>query len=85
MQPWLVDPVDRVILIQALNDVVSNIGSGASRAHFRLHILVSCCTDDKRIVVPFTVTGLTLITPDKQMTIEQYGQCPFLCFYPPLH
>ncbi|ETW75429.1 cellobiose dehydrogenase 1 [Heterobasidion irregulare TC 32-1] len=45
VQPWLVDPVDRVILIQALNDVVSNIGS---------------------------VTGLTLITPDEQMTIEQY-------------
>lgn len=28
VQPWLVDPVDKTILLQALNDVVSNMNSG---------------------------------------------------------
>ncbi|KAJ3487294.1 hypothetical protein NLI96_g3648 [Meripilus lineatus] len=45
VQPWLQDPVDKTILLQALNDVISNINS---------------------------VPGLTMITPDSQMTIQQY-------------
>ncbi|THG94036.1 hypothetical protein EW026_g7350 [Hermanssonia centrifuga] len=45
VNPWLVDPVDKQVLLQALNDVVSNIG---------------------------TVNGLTMITPDKGMTLEEY-------------
>ncbi|OBZ78256.1 Cellobiose dehydrogenase [Grifola frondosa] len=42
---WLTDPVDKTVLIQALNDVVSNMNS---------------------------ISGLTMITPDSGMTIEEY-------------
>ena len=45
VNPWLVDPVDKTILLQALNDVVSTIGQ---------------------------VPNLTLITPDRTQTIEEY-------------
>ncbi|KAI8986846.1 hypothetical protein BD414DRAFT_545310 [Trametes punicea] len=43
--PWLTDPVDKTVLLQALQDVISNINS---------------------------VPGLTLITPDHTMTLEEY-------------
>nr|BAC20641.1 cellobiose dehydrogenase [Grifola frondosa] len=45
VNPWLTDPVDKTVLIQALNDVVSNMNS---------------------------ISGLTMITPDSGMTIEEY-------------
>ena len=48
VNPWLTDAVDKTVLLQALNDVVSNINS---------------------------VPGLTLITPDKTQTLEEYGMC----------
>jgi cellobiose dehydrogenase (acceptor) len=48
VDPWLVNPVDKTVLLQALNDVVSNINS---------------------------VPGLTMITPDKTQTLEEYGEC----------
>ncbi len=43
--PWLTDPIDKQVLLQALNDVISNINS---------------------------IQNLTLITPDKFQTLEQY-------------
>ena len=45
VNPWLVDQVDKQVLLQALNDVISNINS---------------------------IQNLTMITPDKYQTIEQY-------------
>ncbi|KAH8103281.1 cellobiose dehydrogenase [Cristinia sonorae] len=45
VNPWFADPTDKVVLLRALNDVVSNMKD---------------------------ITGMTMITPDRQMTIEQY-------------
>ena len=46
VNPWLVNPVDKAVLLQSLHDITNSISS---------------------------VPGLTMITPDKTMTIEQYG------------
>lgn len=45
VNPWLVDPTDKKVLLQALNDVAASVND---------------------------VSGLTMITPDRTMTIEQY-------------
>lgn len=45
VNPWLVDPTDKKVLLQALSDVAAGVND---------------------------VPGLTMITPDRTMTIEQY-------------
>ncbi|THH28872.1 hypothetical protein EUX98_g5306 [Antrodiella citrinella] len=45
VNPWFADPVDKTVLLQALEDVVSNIN---------------------------TVSGMTMITPDRTQTIQEY-------------
>ncbi|THH08850.1 hypothetical protein EW146_g8858 [Bondarzewia mesenterica] len=78
VQPWLVDPIDKTTLIQALNDIASNIGSGACVRPFSLSLSLSPAPLLRilLILILAAVPDLTMITPDHQMTIEEYGASP---------
>ena len=62
VNPWLTDPVDKTVLLQALHDVISTMSNGEGDFHALIQHLLML-----RIV-----SGLTMITPDHTQTLEEY-------------
>lgn len=64
VNPWFVDPIDKTVLIQGLNDIVANIKSGAFLN------ATSCAA----LIALISVPNLNMITPDNTTTITDYGK-----------